>query len=349
MITILARQASLPRHEMTPQMAVIPLPAARGAAVWDYRLGQEHTPAHPVTRVGEVARDDQLLTTFRFEVSFDRASGDGPRGLDDGGFQEVSASKSKMDVAEYNEGGRNDGVIRRVGRCRSMTSSCRPMPPPTSPMSPSTVPRRRLITTALRSGARTVAPWSSGRTTCLLGMRPWYPLAGPMIPVTRLVSVSTSTRLTKACSTFRATGRIQSRKASLRVGSAPGRSCRLPDQGVGQLHRPHDDPDVIMTAPEPYKDPPPYPWRLRRIYQQDPHIYATEQTQAETETELGFGVDSCRCTSTANRQAAVASTWGAARAWTRRPAASADPASTSAHAARRAGTPASRSASNAIN
>ena len=43
-----------------------------------------------------------------------------------------------------------------------------------------------------------------------------------------------------------------------------------------------------MTAPEPYKDPPPYR-RRRRIYQQGPHIYATDQTQAETETEFGFG------------------------------------------------------------
>lgn len=71
--------------------------------------------------MGEVARDDQLLTTFRFEVSFDRASGDGPQGLGDGGFQEVSGLEVEMDVAEYNEGGRNDGVIRRVGRAKYQT------------------------------------------------------------------------------------------------------------------------------------------------------------------------------------------------------------------------------------
>jgi len=75
--------------------------------------------------VGVVARDDQLLTTFRFEVSFDRAAGDGPQGLGDGGFQEVTGLEVEMDVAEYNEGGRNDGVIRRVGRAKYQTLVCK--------------------------------------------------------------------------------------------------------------------------------------------------------------------------------------------------------------------------------
>ena len=75
--------------------------------------------------MGEVARDDQLLTTFRFEVSFDRAAGDGPQQLGDGGFQEVSGLEVEMDVAEYNEGGRNDGVIRRVGRAKYQPLVCK--------------------------------------------------------------------------------------------------------------------------------------------------------------------------------------------------------------------------------
>ena len=75
--------------------------------------------------MGVVARDDQLLTTFRFEVSFDRAAGDGPQGLGDGGFQEVTGLEVEMDVAEYNEGGRNDGVIRRVGRAKYQTLVCK--------------------------------------------------------------------------------------------------------------------------------------------------------------------------------------------------------------------------------
>lgn len=36
----------------------------------------------------------------------------------DGAFQEISGLEISMDVAEYNEGGRNDGVIRRAGRAR---------------------------------------------------------------------------------------------------------------------------------------------------------------------------------------------------------------------------------------
>jgi phage tail-like protein len=36
--------------------------------------------------------------------------------LADGGFQECTGLEVEMDVQEYLEGGRNDGVIRRVGR-----------------------------------------------------------------------------------------------------------------------------------------------------------------------------------------------------------------------------------------
>ncbi len=72
-----------------------------------------------------MARDDQLLTTFRFEVSFVRAAGDGPQRLGDGGFQEVNGLEVEMDVAEYQEGGRNDGVIRRVGRAKYQPLVCK--------------------------------------------------------------------------------------------------------------------------------------------------------------------------------------------------------------------------------
>jgi phage tail-like protein len=38
--------------------------------------------------------------------------------LGDGAFQECSGLQVEMDVQEYLEGGRNDGVIRRVGRAK---------------------------------------------------------------------------------------------------------------------------------------------------------------------------------------------------------------------------------------
>lgn len=41
---------------------------------------------------------------------------DAQAALTDGGFQEVSGLEVEMDVQELREGGRNDGVIRRVGR-----------------------------------------------------------------------------------------------------------------------------------------------------------------------------------------------------------------------------------------
>ncbi len=68
---------------------------------------------------------DVLLTTFRFEVTFDRATGDGPRRLGDGGFQEVSGLDVELDVVDYEEGGRNDGVVRRIGRAKFQPLVCK--------------------------------------------------------------------------------------------------------------------------------------------------------------------------------------------------------------------------------
>ena len=70
---------------------------------------------------------DQLLRSFRFQIklrkspeveSGSQSPDDSPSGspLGDGAFQECSGLEVEMDVQEYQEGGRNDGVIRRVGR-----------------------------------------------------------------------------------------------------------------------------------------------------------------------------------------------------------------------------------------
>jgi phage tail-like protein len=72
---------------------------------------------------------DQLLRSFRFQIKLRKSvaveSGtqtpsDSPSGteLGDGGFQECSGLEVEMDVQEYVEGGRNDGVIKRVGRAK---------------------------------------------------------------------------------------------------------------------------------------------------------------------------------------------------------------------------------------
>jgi phage tail-like protein len=68
---------------------------------------------------------DVLLTTFRFEVTFKRISGSGPLVLGDGGFQEVSGLDVEMDVKDYEEGGRNDAIVRRVGRARYQPLVCK--------------------------------------------------------------------------------------------------------------------------------------------------------------------------------------------------------------------------------
>jgi phage tail-like protein len=72
---------------------------------------------------------DTLLRAFRFQVKLRKSatatSGsahpvDKPSGaaLGDGAFQECSGLDVEMDIQEYLEGGRNDGVIKHVGRAK---------------------------------------------------------------------------------------------------------------------------------------------------------------------------------------------------------------------------------------
>lgn len=75
-----------------------------------------------------------LLPAFRFEIKLRRSAqivagsnlsaGEVPpdkETLGDGAFQECSGLEIEMDVQEYLEGGRNDGVIRRIGRAKYST------------------------------------------------------------------------------------------------------------------------------------------------------------------------------------------------------------------------------------
>lgn len=68
---------------------------------------------------------DVLLTTFRFAVTLTRVTGEGPRTLGDGGFQEVSGLDVEMEVKDYEEGGRNDAVVRRLGRAKFQPLVCK--------------------------------------------------------------------------------------------------------------------------------------------------------------------------------------------------------------------------------
>ena len=79
---------------------------------------------------------DLLLTTFRFDVRLiaspeviagrQRLPGaqggytepQGSQTLGSGAFQEVSGLDIEMDVQDYIEGGRNNGIVRRVGRAK---------------------------------------------------------------------------------------------------------------------------------------------------------------------------------------------------------------------------------------
>jgi phage tail-like protein len=64
-----------------------------------------------------------LLRAFRFQVQLKMSPPGGPDGapgtaLGDGGFQECTGLEVDLDVQEYYEGGRNNGVVRRVGRAK---------------------------------------------------------------------------------------------------------------------------------------------------------------------------------------------------------------------------------------
>jgi phage tail-like protein len=72
-----------------------------------------------------------LLRNFRFQVKLLAASASAVEGKTEtptaiptgtriaaGGFQECSGLDVEMDVQELQEGGRNDGVIRRIGRAK---------------------------------------------------------------------------------------------------------------------------------------------------------------------------------------------------------------------------------------
>lgn len=68
---------------------------------------------------------DALLTTFRFELSFTRVSGEGPDNLGDGGFSEISGLEVEMEVKDLLVGGRNTAVVRRVGRAKYSPLICK--------------------------------------------------------------------------------------------------------------------------------------------------------------------------------------------------------------------------------
>jgi phage tail-like protein len=70
---------------------------------------------------------DTLLRSFRFRITLRKspdaeegaqATDDLPTGtaLGDGAFQDCTGLEIELDVQNYQEGGRNDGVIQRVGR-----------------------------------------------------------------------------------------------------------------------------------------------------------------------------------------------------------------------------------------
>lgn len=64
-----------------------------------------------------VSEGAELVQAFRFKVTL-TAAAEGPPALGDGYFSECTGLEVEADIKEYLEGGRNDGVVRRVGRAK---------------------------------------------------------------------------------------------------------------------------------------------------------------------------------------------------------------------------------------
>jgi phage tail-like protein len=64
----------------------------------------------------------ELVRAFNFRVtllkSFESTDDSAPDEIGNGGFQECTGLGIELDVQELQEGGRNDGVIRRIGRAK---------------------------------------------------------------------------------------------------------------------------------------------------------------------------------------------------------------------------------------
>lgn len=58
---------------------------------------------------------DSLAGTFNFRITLNSSDGTTPA-LGNGGFQECTGLSIEMDVQELQEGGRNNGTVRLVGR-----------------------------------------------------------------------------------------------------------------------------------------------------------------------------------------------------------------------------------------
>jgi len=56
-----------------------------------------------------------LASTFNFRITLNRSDGSSPA-LGDGGFQDCTGLQIEVDVQEIQEGGRNNGTVRQVGR-----------------------------------------------------------------------------------------------------------------------------------------------------------------------------------------------------------------------------------------
>jgi phage tail-like protein len=66
-----------------------------------------------------LAEDVNLLQTFKFNIALTRSTpGATAMTIGDGAFAECSGLQLEADIKEYLEGGRNDGVVRRVGRVK---------------------------------------------------------------------------------------------------------------------------------------------------------------------------------------------------------------------------------------
>ena len=108
----------------------------------------------------------ELIQTFRFTVTLTAANSSVPATvsrLGIGAFAECSGLELEADVQEYLEGGRNDGVVRRVGRVK---------------LSPLVLKRGMFIPVPSTPGAKSAGPAPRGSGTGRADSALWDWLTG---------------------------------------------------------------------------------------------------------------------------------------------------------------------------
>ncbi|MET8625816.1 phage tail protein [Kitasatospora sp. NPDC004669] len=88
------------------------------AQAFNFRVSLRRSTSPGPTSTGPPALTDQPTGASRSGPASGGAAGGPPDRLGDGGFQECTGLELEMEVGDHPEGGRNDGLVRGIGRVK---------------------------------------------------------------------------------------------------------------------------------------------------------------------------------------------------------------------------------------